>query len=119
MSEKITPEEVAALIRARKILKEKGLGPDADVSAICKAAGVSRKTGYQWAEKYAGCGVESKLALEKEHERLQSDYAALKKDFEWVSFENRGRKLAWEIHHVDEWIASKKNTSNRGTNKKR
>lgn len=102
MSDEMTAEEVAVLIRARKIAKERGLSPGADVSAICKAAGVARKTGYQWAEKYAGCGVERQQALEKELERIKSDYAALKKDFEQVSFENRGRKLAWEIHRVDE-----------------
>jgi hypothetical protein len=102
MSEKMTPEEVAVMIRARKIAKENGLSPDADVSEICKAAGVARKTGYQWTEKYVGCGVEKQQALEKELERIKSDYAALEKDFEQVSFENRGRKLAWEIHRVDE-----------------
>ena len=102
MSEKITPEEVAVMIRARRIAKEKGLRPDADVSAICEAAGVSRKTGYQWAEKYPGCEVEEKQALSKELDQLKSDYAKFKEDFELVSFENRGRKVAWEIHRVDE-----------------
>ena len=51
MGEKLTAEEVATLIRARKIAKAKGLRPDLDVKAICEAGGISRKTGYQWAEK--------------------------------------------------------------------
>ncbi len=45
----LSAEEVATLIRARRILKEKQLPKDLDVKAICEMAGVSRKTGYQWA----------------------------------------------------------------------
>ena len=119
MGEKITAEDVAVMIRARRIAKEKGLSPDADVSAICKAAGVSRKTGYQWTEKYSGCEVEEKRALLRELEQLKSDHERLKKDFELVSFENRGRKLAWEIHRVGEWLSSKKNTSGKWKEKRR
>ena len=51
MAEHFDPQEVAILIKARQLLKAKGLGKDADVTGICEAAGISRKTGYQWAEK--------------------------------------------------------------------
>jgi len=119
MSEKITPEEVAILIRARRIARENGLSPEADVSAICEAAGISRKTGYEWAGKLGGPKTEEKEALLEELERLRKAHEKLKRDFEDVSFENRGRKLAWEIHHVDEWLAAKKNTSDKGKDKKR
>ncbi len=51
MSQKLSPEEVAVVIKAKKILNARGLSPDTDVKTICQAAGISRKTGYQWANK--------------------------------------------------------------------
>jgi transposase-like protein len=102
VSEKLTPEEVALLIRARKIARETGLDPGADVSAICKAAGISRKTGYEWAGKFRGPTIAEKESVSAELNRLRSDHEKLKRELADVSFENRGRKLAWEIHRVDE-----------------
>lgn len=118
MTEELSAEEVAILIRARKILRQRGLSVVADVSAICKAARVSRKTGYQWAEKQEKEDQKDKEAL-KEYVDLQMKYIQLKKEFDWVNFQNEGRKLAWEIHHVDELLAGKKNASVRGKDKKR
>jgi hypothetical protein len=51
MSQKLSPEEVAVVIKAKKILKAQGLSPDTDVKTICQSAGISRKTGYQRANK--------------------------------------------------------------------
>ena len=48
MEKQFSADEVAILIRARKIIKEKGLPKDIDVSGICDAAGISRKAGYEW-----------------------------------------------------------------------
>lgn len=110
MDKSLTVEEVAMLIRSRRILKEKGLAVDIDVSGICAAAGVSRKTGYQWAEKHPGPDPARQGELEAELKKLQAEREQLKKDNEWLSFENRGRKLAWEIHHVDELLAEKKSS---------
>jgi len=39
MSQKLTADEVAQVIKARKILKARGLSPDTDVKTICQAAG--------------------------------------------------------------------------------
>jgi hypothetical protein len=36
-----------------------------------------------------------------------------------VSFENEGRKLAWEIHEIDKLLAEKKSTTNIAKKKKR
>ena len=107
MTERLSSEEVALLIRARKILKEKGLPKEVDVKTICEVAGVSRKTGYQWAN-----GL--KLADDPsdapgEHlSRLQSEHEKLKERCRRLEIENEGRRLAWEIHGVDELLASKK-----------
>jgi hypothetical protein len=119
MNKSLTAEEVAILIRSRRILKEKGLAVDIDVSGICEAAGVSRKTGYQWAEKHPGPDPARQAELEAEIQKLRAEHEQLKKDHEWLSFENRGRKLAWEIHHVDELLAEKKSSRGSPIEKKR
>lgn len=116
MAEKLTPEEVAILIRARKIANARGLDKGADVKTICQTAGISRKTGYQWAEKLTKAhddGNAEKLA------RLQATHQELEKKYDWVCFENEGRKLAWEIHGVDELLEVKKNTTALSKKKKR
>jgi len=114
MSESLLPEEVAVVIRARQILKSKGIAANIDIAGICKAAGVSRKTGYQWTEKHLGSQKDHYEELEK----LHSDYDNLKKDHDRLGFENRGRKLAWEIHRVDELLADKKNITGNKKEKK-
>ena len=90
MTEELSAEEVAILIRARRILRQKGLSADADVSAICKAGGVSRKTGYQWAQKQEQEDQKNKEAL-KEYVDLQVKYSELKKEYEWINFQNLGQ----------------------------
>lgn len=106
----LTPEEVAILIRSRKILKDKGIPKDTDVSSICKIAGISRKTGYQWVAGMEAA-KEKESILQREHDRLNEKHDKLKQLYERARFENEGRKIAWEIHRVDEYIASKKNTA--------
>ena len=49
MAERLEPQEVAFLIKGRQILKARGLSADTDITRICEAGGISRKTGYQWA----------------------------------------------------------------------
>lgn len=119
MTKELTEEEVATMIRARQIQKEKGLDKDEDISGICSAADISRKTGYKWAEKYRDLSGHNQKELDEKLARLQAEYGQLKKNYDDLEFENEGRKLAWEIHHVDEWLASKKNTSGKKTKKKR
>lgn len=118
MSGKLSAEEVATLIRARRILKEKQLPKDMDVKAICEAAGVSRKTGYQWA---AGLTAAERPADPQPDEltRLKAEYEAVKERLRKVEIENEGHRLAWEIHHVDELLAEKKSTTGKGRRKKR
>jgi len=106
----LSPEEVAIVIRCRQILKSKGIAADAAIAGICKAAGVSRKTGYQWVEKHIDSHKDHYKQLEAKLEKLQCDYDKLKKDNDRLGFENRAHKVAWEIHRVDELLADKKNT---------
>jgi transposase len=107
MSKGLDPQEVALLIRSRQILKAKGLSKDADIKSICEAAGISRKTGYQWA---ANLNKENN-AVEQDYAKLEAEHEELKKRCEYLEFLDRGHKLAWEIHHVDELLAAKKNTT--------
>jgi transposase len=118
MTERLSPEEVALLIRARKLLKEKGLPNGADVKTICDIAGVSRKTGYQWANglKFAEGPADPHS---QEMSRLKSEYEQLKARCLELEIENEGHQLAWKIHGVDELLAAKKNTTRKGKEKKR
>jgi transcriptional regulator with XRE-family HTH domain len=119
MAERLTAEEVAILIRARQLLKAKGLSKDADVKTICEVAGVSRKTGYQWASKLTESSDDQEKNLAQELARFKGQYEDLKKLYERLDIENEGRKLAWEIHSVDELLAAKKNTTNKKKKRKR
>ncbi len=106
MPKELTPEEVALLIQAKKLLNKKGLPRNIDVSGICEHAGISRKTGYQWVDKLEQ-QEKQREQMQEDLAKLQTAHEQLKRDFEDVSFENRGRKLAWEIHRVDEFIEKK------------
>ena len=110
MSDKLSREEVAIMIRARQISRDKSLDPNADVKAICQQVDISRKTGYQWAKKYGGMSEGKEAALSEQLNQLKMKYEAIKKSYDDLRFENEGRKLAWEIHGVDQFLASKKNT---------
>ncbi len=112
MSERLSPQEVALLIRARQIFKEKGLRKDADVKGICEAAGVSRKTGYQWTKALQFSEGQDNTLLE-EMSRLKAENEDLKERYRRLEIENEGHKLAWEIHGVDELLAAKKNTTHK------
>lgn len=111
MNERLTSEEVAIVIRARQILRERGLSEDANVKAICEAAGISRKTGYQWVRKLEQMPSKQDDELREELARLKAQHEELKRRYDDVRFENEGRKLAWKIHGVDGLLASKKNTT--------
>ena len=119
MSQKLSAEEVAVVIKAKKILKAQGLSPDTDIKTICQAAGISRKTGYQNANKLVQESDSQEQVLRKQLEKLQAEHEDLKKRFDDVRFENEGRKIAWEIHEIDKMLAEKKSTMNRAKNKKR
>ncbi|MBW2195417.1 MAG: hypothetical protein JRF37_07565 [Deltaproteobacteria bacterium] len=110
MNKNLSQDEVGILIRGKKILRAKGLPMDTDVTSICEAAGISRKTGYQWAGKLESADSQSEEAnsLRQENDRLKREYAELKKHCEDLRFENEGRKIAWKIHGIDEFIADKK-----------
>jgi len=118
MTEQLSPQEVALLIRARQILKDKGMRKDADVKGICEAAGVSRKTGYQWAKSLQFSDGQDN-ALVGEMSRIKVEREDLKERYRRLETENEGRKLAWEIHGVDELLAAKKNTTHKGKKKRR
>jgi hypothetical protein len=119
MSQKLNADEVAAVIKAKKILKAQGLSLDTDVKTICQAAGISRKTGYQRANKLMQVSDSQQQALREDLQRLKAEHEDLKKRFDDVRFENEGRKIAWEIHEVDKLLAEKKSTMTKTKNKER
>ncbi len=110
MNDRPNPEEVAVMIRARQLLKKYGLAPDADIKTICENVGTSRKTGYQWAQKYLDKPEGEEEIPRSEFESLRAEHEALEKAFDDLRFENEGRKIAWKIHGGD-LIAGKKKLS--------
>jgi len=119
MVETLSKEEAAMLIKSRQVLRARGLKLDADVKTICEAAGISRKTGYKWADQLGPEAQEREDELRGELARLQAEKEELEKRYDDINFENEGRKLAWKIHGVDELIRSKKNTSRPARKEKR
>ncbi len=119
MSQQLNPDEVALVIRARKILKDRGFSKDEDIKSLCQAAGISRKTGYQRANKLIQSSGSQEQAFRQELERLRAEQEDLKKRFDDVRFENEGRKLAWGIHGVDKLLAEKKSTMIKQKKKRR
>ncbi len=117
MDDQLNREDLAVLIRGRQISRQIGLASDADIKTICEHAGISRKTGYQWAGKYGSGGKEQQL--EQEIAELKADNEKLIKELDEVRFENEGRKLAWEIHNADELLKEKKSNTIRSKSKKR
>lgn len=119
MEGKLSAEEVAILIHARRLLKDKGLASNTDIKTICKHARVSRKTGYQWEKQHFDpARQKEEEGLREELEALKTSHSRLEKEFDDVRFENEGRKIAWEIHEVDKYLADKKNTTNRAKRKR-
>jgi hypothetical protein len=119
MNDTLSPEEVALLIRSRQILNAKGLSKDSDIKSICEAAGISRKTGYQWANNLKLSKEDAPDPAKDDVVRLKIEHEELKTRYHFLNIENEGRKLAWEIHGVDELLAAKKNTTGKSKKKRR
>ena len=111
MSDKLTREEVATLIRARQIQKKQGIAPDTSISGICHAAAISRKTGYEWLGKFGTQQLDKQHELADMFSTLQRDHEQLQQAHDDLTFEHKGLELAWEIHRVDELLEEKKDIS--------
>lgn len=111
---RLAPEHVAAFLR-----NQWPESAEYAVKTLCDQAGISRKTGYQWEKRLlnSSTGIEEKLR--RDLEQLNAEHEKLKKDYDEVRWENRGRKIAWEIHEVDALLAEKKSTIAKGKKKKR
>ncbi len=96
------------MIRARQLAKKAGLDRGVDVKTLCEYAGVSRKTGYQWVKKTFGGPGEKENEFRLDYDQLKAEHEKQTRDFEQVRFENEGRKIAWEIHRVDELLKKKR-----------
>ena len=104
--EELTSEEIKILIKASRLAREKGIKQGASVKEICKIAGISRKTGYQWLKdeeasiKKKEAEFQKLIHLKVDHQKLLQKHAKLR-------FENEGIHIAMEIHGVDEIIKKK------------
>ena len=114
MSAVLTKEEVSAVVNARRILREKGLDPNTDVKTLCHEAGISRKTGYKWADEHHISDLLKKVnSLESELKRQEKQRASVEKETADLRFKLECREVAWEIHGVDEFLSKKKDMKGR------
>ena len=114
MSIKLTKEELATIVNGRRILREKGLDPNMDVKTLCQEAGISRKTGYQWAnENIVSDLSEKNKCLESKLKSHEEKCAAVEKEADDLKFKLDCREAAWEIHGVDDWLSKKKSVKPR------
>lgn len=108
MMEELTSEEIKILIKASQLAREKGIKQGTSVKEICKIAGISRKTGYQWLK-------DEEASIKKKEEELQKlihlqvDHQKLLEKNARLRFENEGMHIAMEIHGMDEVIKKKHN----------
>ncbi|WP_457553348.1 hypothetical protein [Desulfobacula sp.] len=65
MMEELKPEEVKTLIKASRLAREKGIKQGASIKEICKAGGISRKTGYQWLKDEEASIKKKEVELQK------------------------------------------------------
>ncbi len=117
MEHELSPDDVAILIRAKHIQKEKGIKATT-VSDICSTAGISRKTGYKWAAQHEMEQQEKQKALSEELATLQDSHKELLQSHDELDFQHEGLKLAWKIHRVDEMLASQKKNKRCKRNKR-
>lgn len=114
MSVKLTKEELSTIVNGRRILREKGLDPNMDVKTLCREAGISRKTGYKWADQHVVSDLSEKnKRIESELKRQEKKRAADKKELSDLRFKLDCHQAAWDIHEVDEWLSKKKDIKRR------
>lgn len=116
MDQDLSPDDVAILIRAKRIQKEKGIKVTS-VSDICSTAGISRKTGYKWAAQHETEQLNKQKALSEELSTIRCSHEELLRNHDELNFQHEGLKLAWKIHRVDEMLAKKKNTRHKKNKK--
>jgi len=104
--EELTSEEIKILIKASQLAREKGIKQGASVKEICKIAGISRKTGYQWLKDEEALIKKKKEELQKLI-HLQVDHQKLLEKHARLRFENEGMHIAMDIHDMDEAIKKK------------
>ncbi len=114
MSISLAKEEVSTVVNSRRILREKGIDPNTDVKTLCRKAGISRKTGYKWAnEQVVSDLVERINALEADLSRACEKSVAAEKEHADLRFRLECREAAWEIHGVEELLSKKKDIRKR------
>ena len=116
MEHDLSSDDVAILIRAKRIQKEKGIEATS-VSDICATAGISRKTGYKWAARHETEQQDKQKALSEELAALHTTYKELLQNRDELNFQHEGLKLAWKIHRVDEMLASQPKKKHRKKSK--
>ena len=118
MSAILTKEEVSTVVNARRILRQNGLDPNMDVKSLCDIVGISRKTGYKWADENHVPELSHQInSLESELKTQEEARSSAEKKVSDLRFEVDCHKAAWEIHGVDDLLVKKKDIRSRKSKK--
>ncbi|MEA3298133.1 MAG: hypothetical protein U9Q31_01315 [Chloroflexota bacterium] len=93
---KCTKEEIAAILHAAEILKQKGFSEKINVSAFCREAGISRKNAYKHKKKI-NVTVSS---LEDMNQRLQQQKQEVEQKLHHAEKRARQADLYWELRNI-------------------
>ncbi len=87
--------EIAIVVRSKKLLCRLGLGRDLNIRKICEKLGISRKTAYDYYNKFGEKEVVGEsVSLSRE---LQEEVKVLKARLNEVELENKGLRIAKQI----------------------
>ncbi len=115
---KLTKEELATVVNGRRILRKKGLNPNTDVKTLCQEAGISRKTGYQWADEHIVSDLLKKNKSFESELNLQEEKCAVsEKEIADLRFKIECHQVALEIHGIDKHLLKKKGIIKRKSGK--
>lgn len=90
--EKLSKDEIGAIIQCKKILKKIGHGSDINIQEICDEIGVSRKTAYSYGTNSTKREKDNSPAASIPV--LESENQVLKKRLKKAELENKGLRIA-------------------------
>lgn len=89
-------EEIAAVLHAAEILKQKGSDEKINVSQFCREAGISRKNAYKHKKNI----YPDASSLEEKLRRIEQEKAEIEKKLAHVEKRAREADLYWELRNI-------------------
>jgi hypothetical protein len=91
-----TKEEIALILQAAKLLKEKGSSQKINISTLCREAGISRKNAYKH-KKRITISLDS---LEEKIQQLEKQNKQIQDKLKHSEVRAREADLNWELRNI-------------------